>query len=212
MAGLDLASGVSCDKPYVFSAKEKAPLVAVFDFGVKQNILRLLDSAGFSVKVYPAKTKLQDALKDGARAVFLSNGPGDPEAVTYAIDLVKDIMKEKIPTLGICLGHQIIGLGLGGKTYKLKFGHRGGNQPVKNYHTGNIEISSQNHGFAVDYDSLKNMPDVEITHMNLNDNTVEGLRHKKLPLMSVQHHPEACPGPHDSGYLFEDFYRMVVNG
>ncbi|MDR3237571.1 MAG: glutamine-hydrolyzing carbamoyl-phosphate synthase small subunit [Spirochaetia bacterium] len=210
MAGLDLASGVSCGEPYVFSKRENAPQVAVFDFGVKTNILRLLDKAGFSVKVYPAKTSLRQALDEGASAVFLSNGPGDPEAVTYAADLVRDIAREKIPAFGICLGHQIIGLGLGALTYKLKFGHRGANQPVRNFLTGNIEISSQNHGFAVSYDSMKNMPDIELTHINLNDNTVEGLRHKTLPIISVQHHPEASPGPHDALYLFEQFYAMAV--
>ncbi|MCL1910905.1 MAG: glutamine-hydrolyzing carbamoyl-phosphate synthase small subunit [Leptospirales bacterium] len=211
MAGLDLASGVSCAEPYVFSQKDAAFRVAVFDFGVKTNILRLLDKAGFSVKVYPAKTSLRQALGDGADAVFLSNGPGDPEAVTYAAELVKDVLKERIPMFGICLGHQIIGLGLGGKTYKLKFGHRGANQPVKNFQTGCVEISSQNHGFAVNYDSIKNISGVEITHINLNDNTVEGLRHKELPVMSVQYHPEASPGPHDSLYLFEQFYKMAVD-
>ena len=210
MSGLDLASGVSCSEPWVFSTRENAPMVAVIDFGVKTNILRLLDRAGFSVKVYPAKTALKQVLDDGAAAVLLSNGPGDPEAVTYARELVKDIVKEKTPTLGICLGHQIMGLGLGGETYKLKFGHRGGNQPVKNFLTGNIEISAQNHGFAVTYESIKNIPDLEVTHVNLNDNTVEGLRHKTLPILSVQHHPEASPGPHDSGYIFEEFYKMVV--
>lgn len=211
LAGLDLVSKVSSSEPYVFSMKENAPLVAVFDFGIKTNILRLLDKAGFSVKVYPAKTSLRQVLDDKADGVFLSNGPGDPEAVTYAKDLVKDIVEAKIPTLGICLGHQIIGLGLGCSTYKMKFGHRGVNQPVKNLSTGKIEISSQNHGFAVKYESLQNDSDIELTHINLNDNTVEGFRHKTLPIISVQHHPEASAGPHDSSYLFKQFYDMVVN-
>lgn len=209
MAGLDLASVVSCRDPYVFSETEGAPTVAVFDYGVKRSILRLLAEAGFTVKVYPSKTELKQALKDGADCAFLPNGPGDPEAVVYARDLVSDIIKEKLPAMGICLGHQIIGLALGGKTYKLKFGHRGANQPVKNFKTGRIEISSQNHGFALSYDSVKDLPDVEVAYLNLNDNTVEGLRHKTLPLFSVQHHPEANPGPHDSSYLFEEFYEAV---
>lgn len=211
MNGLDLATGVSCKKAYDFGTHSAdKPKIAVFDYGVKTNILRLLDSHGFSVKVYPAKTTLGEIQKDNIRGVFLSNGPGDPDAVKYAHDLVRDIVREKIPCFGICLGHQIIGLGLGGRTYKLKFGHRGGNQPVKNLLTGKVEITSQNHGFAVDMESLKSNPDIEVTHINLNDKTVEGLRHKKLPLFCVQYHPEAAPGPHDSAYLFKDFYEMIA--
>jgi carbamoyl-phosphate synthase small subunit len=210
MAGLDLASTVSCKENFSYGEKEKdRPLIAVYDFGIKTNILRLLENEGFSLNVYPGNTPLKDALKDGVKGVFLSNGPGDPAAVGYGKSLVEDIAREKIPAFGICLGHQIMALGLGGTTYKLKFGHRGANQPVKNIDTGKIEITSQNHGFAVDMESLKKKSDVEITHINLNDNTVEGLRHKKLPMMSVQYHPEASPGPHDSRYLFNDFYKMV---
>ncbi|HPD78034.1 MAG: Carbamoyl-phosphate synthase small chain [Spirochaetes bacterium ADurb.Bin218] len=210
MNGLDLASKVTCLQKYEFGQRDASnPSVAVYDFGVKRNILRLLNSSGFNVTVYPAATPLKDVIADGAKGVFLSNGPGDPAAVTYAYNLVHDIVKEEIPCFGICLGHQILGLGLGGKTYKLKFGHRGGNQPVKNLATGKVEITSQNHGFAVDMDSVKNIKDVEITHLNLNDNTVEGLRHKKLPIFSVQYHPEACPGPNDSRYLFEQFRTMI---
>ncbi|MCU0848879.1 MAG: glutamine-hydrolyzing carbamoyl-phosphate synthase small subunit [Spirochaetes bacterium] len=210
MEGLDLASGISCGEPYEFGEKKRGPGVAVYDFGVKRNILRLLDSAGFNVRVYPAKTPLSETIKKGAKGIFLSNGPGDPDAVEYGRGLIRDIIKEGIPAFGICLGHQIMALGLGGKTYKLKFGHRGANQPVKNLITGRIEITSQNHGFAADYESLKAFPDVEVTHVNLNDGTVEGLRHKKFPVFSVQYHPEADPGPHDSRYLFDDFYRLVA--
>ena len=210
MNGQDLASVVMTKSSYTFGThgSNKVP-VAVFDFGVKTNILRLLDSHGFAVTVYPGNTPLDDAVKKGAKCVFLSNGPGDPEAVSFGVTLVQDIVKKKIPCFGICLGHQIIALGLGGKTYKLKFGHRGGNQPVKNIETGSVEITSQNHGFAVDFESLKGNSDIEITHLNLNDQTVEGLSHKKLPLFSVQYHPEANPGPHDSVYLFNRFRELV---
>ena len=211
MLGLDLASGVSCREPYAYGDGHGLQ-VAVYDYGVKRNILRLLDGAGFSVTVYPGTTPLSTVLNDGVRGVFLSNGPGDPDAVSYAHDLVRDIIREEVPAFGICLGHQLMGIGLGGSTYKLKFGHRGGNQPVKNLRTGKVEITSQNHGFAVDHESLKDMKDIEITHINLNDNTVEGLRHRRLPLFSVQYHPEAGPGPHDSKYLFHEFYDMVERG
>ncbi len=210
MNGLDLASKVTCEKKYSFGDKVAGnPGIGVYDFGVKRNILRLLNSSGFNVTVYPARTPLKEVIADGAKGVFLSNGPGDPDAVDYAKVLVKDIAKEEIPCFGICLGHQILGLGLGGKTYKLKFGHRGGNQPVMNLDTRKVEITSQNHGFTVDMDSLKGNSDIEVTHMNLNDKTVEGLRHRKLPIFSVQYHPEACPGPNDSQYLFEQFRKMV---
>ncbi len=210
MNGLDLASVVSCKTKYSYGDRKNGnPEIAVFDFGVKYNILRLLNRAGFNITVYPGDTPLKVAVADGAKGVFLSNGPGDPAAVTYARVLVEDVIKEGIPCFGICLGHQIMGIGLGGKTYKLKFGHRGGNQPVKNLETGSVEITSQNHGFAVDIDSLKGDSDVEITHINLNDNTVEGLQHKRYPVFSVQYHPEASPGPHDSRYLFDKFRKMV---
>ncbi len=211
MDGLDLASRVFCERPYEFAGTGAGKLpIAVYDFGIKTNILRLLDAEGFAVTVYPGNTPLKKALGDGARGVFLSNGPGDPDAVDYAKKLVRDIVKEEIPCFGICLGHQLMALGLGGRTYKLKFGHRGANQPVKNLETGRVEITSQNHGFAVDLDSMKGMDDVEITHVNLNDNTVEGLRHKRLPMFCVQYHPEASPGPHDSRYLFGRFREMVA--
>jgi carbamoyl-phosphate synthase small subunit len=210
MNGLDLASAVMCKKPYDFGDHAGKTNVAVFDFGIKTNILRLLDSHGFAVRVYPGNTPLETALKDGAECAFLSNGPGDPAAVHYGIKLVQDIAAASLPCFGICLGHQMIALGLGAKTYKLKFGHRGGNQPVKNLSTGSVEITSQNHGFAVDMETMKSVKDVEITHVNLNDNTVEGIRHTKLPLFSVQYHPESNPGPHDSVYLFQQFKDMVA--
>jgi len=212
MEGLDLASKVFCKEPYNYGADAPgSPKIAVYDFGVKTNILRLLKADGFSITVYPGNTPLKTVLSAGAKGVFLSNGPGDPDAVLYGKQLVKDIIKEGVPCFGICLGHQLISLGLGGRTYKLKFGHRGANQPVKNLLTGKVEISSQNHGFAVDYDSIKGFSYIEITHLNLNDNTVEGLQHKKLPLYCVQYHPEASPGPHDSRYLFKRFHDMVVS-
>lgn len=210
MNGLDLASGVSCKEPYRYGDEKHGPLIAVFDFGVKTNILRLLYAEGFSIIVYPGNTPLKDVLRNNPAGIFLSNGPGDPDAIPYAPVLVRDIVKEEIPCFGICLGHQITALGLGGKTYKLKFGHRGGNQPVKSLLTGKVEITSQNHGFAVDYESLKDDRDIEITHINLNDNTIEGLRHRKIPLFSVQYHPEASPGPHDSRYLFDEFRKIVL--
>ncbi len=211
MEGLDLTGDVCCREPHWFGAPDPAkPMVGVFDFGVKFNILRLLESSGFSVKVYPGPTPLRDVLNDGVKGVFLSNGPGDPDAVPYAKGLVKEIIREEVPCFGICLGHQLLGLGFGGRTYKLKFGHRGANQPVKNLLTGKVEITSQNHGFAVDYESMKKFDDIEVTHINLNDNTVEGLRHTKLPVFSVQYHPEASPGPHDSRYLFSQFYEAVT--
>jgi carbamoyl-phosphate synthase small subunit len=211
MDGLDLTWKVACREPHPYGEIDPAkPLVAVYDFGVKLNILRLLTASGFSVMVYPGNTPLADVLKTPAKGIFLSNGPGDPDAVPYAKELVRGIIKEEIPCFGICLGHQLMGLGLGGRTYKLKFGHRGANQPVKNLETGSVEITSQNHGFAVDFESLRNFAGVDITHINLNDKTVEGLRHRKLPLFSVQYHPEASPGPHDSRYLFTQFYNLVT--
>ena len=186
---------------------EKKYKVIAFDFGIKQNILRLLRSHGCDVKVVPAAASADEVFSQKPDGVFLSNGPGDPAPVTYAIETVKSLLG-KVPILGICLGHQILSLALGGKTYKLKFGHRGANHPVKNLQTGKIEITSQNHGFCVDMDSLKNK-NIELTHMNLNDNTVEGIRCKKLSAFSVQYHPEASPGPHDSAYLFAKFIKLM---
>lgn len=208
MEGLDLATGATCAAPYDFGGV--GPRVGVYDFGVKRNILRLCAESGLSLRVYPSSTPLGEIIRDGAGGILLSNGPGDPDAVTGGREIVRDIIREGIPAFGICLGHQLMGLGLGGRTYKLKFGHRGGNQPVKNLLTGAVEITSQNHGFAVDFDSLKDDRDIEVTHVNLNDGTVEGLRHRSLPLFSVQYHPESAPGPHDSRYLFGEFYRAVT--
>ncbi len=210
MNGLDLATGVSTKKPYVFHADNKNKYsVAVVDFGVKTNILRMLQEQGFNVKVYPAETKFEDIISGGIDGIFLSNGPGDPAAVKYAPELVRKIAENKIPCFGICLGHQLLSIGLSTETYKLKFGHRGGNQPVKNLSNGKIEITSQNHGFAIDQKKLSGNKDIEITHINLNDNTVEGIKHKTLPIFSVQYHPEASPGPNDSKYLFKQFYELI---
>jgi carbamoyl-phosphate synthase small subunit len=181
------------------------PIVA-FDYGIKYNILRRLRQRGFKVQVVPATTTAEEALKYKPAGVFLSNGPGDPEALPYAHAAVRGLLG-KVPIFGICLGHQILGHAYGGRTFKLKFGHRGGNQPVKDLPTGKVAITSQNHGFAVDPKSLPS--DVEVTHINLNDQTVEGMRHKKLPVFSVQYHPEASPGPHDAGYLFDQFRLLI---
>jgi carbamoyl-phosphate synthase small subunit len=216
----DLVTEVSCQKPYTWEKgsqvlaqspnMEHKPLkenkIVVYDYGIKQNILRRLVDVGCEVKVVPSRTSSGEVLSMDPDGIVLSNGPGDPSAVSYAIKNVEKLVGKK-PIFGICLGHQILGLALGGKTFKLKFGHRGGNQPVKNLSTGKVEITSQNHGFAVDPDSLGS--DVEITHINLNDKTVEGLRHTKYPIISVQYHPEASPGPHDSSYLFDEFIRLV---
>lgn len=182
------------------------PIVA-FDFGMKYNILRRLRQKGFAVQVLPATATAQEALKYKPAGIFLSNGPGDPSALGYAVRTVQELTKAGIPIFGICLGHQILGQALGGKTFKLKFGHRGGNQPVKDLETGKIEITAQNHGFAVDPDSLPT--DVAVNRINLNDLTVEGLRHKSKPIFCVQYHPEASPGPHDSTPLFDEFRTLV---
>ena len=221
MEGSDLVKDVTCAEAYDFETsladtvteasygvpplrRAKRPLrVAAYDFGIKFNILRRLAAHGCKVRVFPAATPAAEVLAWQPDGIFLSNGPGDPAAVTYAIDNIKEIAKSDVPTFGICLGHQLMGLALGAKTYKLKFGHRGGNHPVKQLETGAIEITSQNHGFAVDPDSLPS--NVKITHLNLYDGTVEGLRHTDKPIFSVQYHPEASPGPHDADYLFQEF-------
>jgi carbamoyl-phosphate synthase small subunit len=182
------------------------PIVA-YDFGMKYNILRRLRQRGFRAQVVPASTPAEEALRYGPAGVFLSNGPGDPAALGYAVRAVSDLLKKGLPIFGICLGHQILGQAFGGKTFKLKFGHRGANQPVKDLETGRVEITSQNHGFAVDPDSLP--ADVTVNRINLNDQTVEGLRHRTQPVFCVQYHPEASPGPHDSSRLFDEFRALI---
>jgi carbamoyl-phosphate synthase small subunit len=181
--------------------------VVAYDFGIKQNILRLLVDHGCNVTVVPAQTSAEDVLALKPHGVFLSNGPGDPEPITYAIANIRKLVG-RVPIFGICLGHQLCGLALGGRTFKLKFGHHGSNHPVKNLLTQKVEITAQNHGFCVDPDSLLSS-DVELTHVNLNDHTNEGMRHRSLPLFSVQYHPEASPGPHDARYLFDNFIAMM---
>jgi len=223
MDGTDLASVVTTKSSYEWDASEPKnesgdkllPVasetgetlhVIAYDFGIKQNILRMLTRENCRVTVVPAKTSAADVLAMSPDGVFFSNGPGDPEPLEYAVANVRE-MQGKVPLFGICLGHQIFGLALGGKTYKLKFGHHGGNHPIKNLETGKVEITAQNHNYNVDPASLP--ADVERTHTNLNDDTLAGLRHKTDPMFSVQYHPEASPGPHDSHYLFRDFRRMM---
>ena len=184
--------------------------IVAFDFGLKRNILRKLRQHGFGVRVVPATTTADEALASNPDGIFLSNGPGDPAVIDYAHKTVRQLVGQK-PIFGICLGHQILGYALGGKTYKLKFGHRGGNQPVKDLTTGRISITSQNHGFAVDPKSLP-AGEVETTQINLNDQTSEGLRHRSAPVFSVQYHPEAAPGPHDADYFFQEFSKMIDRG
>jgi carbamoyl-phosphate synthase small subunit len=209
MSGLDLVQRVTALRPYPFEEDygEKRLRVAVYDFGVKRDILRQLAKQGCDVTVYPATTHADEILDRGYDGVLLSNGPGDPEPVTYAHENIRHLVG-KVPLFGICLGHQLLGIALGGKTYKLKFGHRGGNHPVKDLRSGRVEITAQNHGFSVDPDSLSDN-DIEHTHINLNDQTLEGFRHRREPVVAVQYHPEAAPGPHDSFYLFDDFMRMM---
>ena len=224
LIGRDLVKEVTCKKAYDWNestwiiksgqtqleeVKDRPYKVLVYDFGVKRNILRKLTQAGCKVKVVPANTPANEVLATNPDGIFLSNGPGDPAAVPYAIENVKALLG-KAPIFGICLGHQILSLALNGSTYKLRFGHHGGNQPVLDNNSGKVEITSQNHGFAVKKDS--SMSDIEITSLNLNDNTVEGIQHKKWPIFSVQYHPEASPGPHDSDHLFDKFVSFMKAG
>jgi carbamoyl-phosphate synthase small subunit len=200
------------DKPKAAAASRSGPRykVVAYDFGIKQNILRLLVDYGCDVTVVPAQTSAEDVLALKPQGVFLSNGPGDPEPIGYAVGNIRKMLG-RVPIFGICLGHQLCGLALGGRTFKLKFGHHGSNHPVQNLRTRKVEITSQNHGFCVDPNSLP-ASDVEITHVNLNDHTNEGMRHRSLPLFSVQYHPEASPGPHDARYLFDDFISLMKEG
>ena len=201
--GLKVAEARNVRKPLPAA---DIPIVA-FDYGMKYNILRRLRQHGFATQVLPATATAADALAHKPAGIFLSNGPGDPAALNYIVREVKTLLDSGIPIFGICLGHQILGQAFGGKTFKLKFGHRGGNQPVKDLRSGKVSITSQNHGFAVDPDTLPS--NVEVTHLNLNDNTVEGLRHKDWPVFSVQYHPEAAPGPNDATYFFKEFADLI---
>lgn len=221
LLGRDLVKKVTCDSAYSYSegvwtlgegyadrSSEVLPYkVVAYDFGIKRNILRNLVSSGCDVTVVPAATPAEEVLKMNPDGVFLSNGPGDPEPIKYAQENIVKLLG-KVPIFGICLGHQLLSIALGGKTYKLKFGHRGGNQPVLDHQRQQVEITSQNHGFAVDAESLSKQ--IKVTHINLNDNTVEGIQHTKLPAFSVQYHPEASPGPHDAQYLFARFIEMMA--
>ena len=227
MEGADLVQGVTCDSAFEWrqypgrvgdedhaafgipvEARAKRRLrVAAYDFGVKYNILRRLDAYGCDVHVFPASAPAAELRKIEPDGIFLSNGPGDPAALSYAINNVRELVNGDVPMFGICLGHQILGLAVGGKTFKLKFGHRGANHPVKEHQSGKVEITSQNHGFAVDPQSLPS--DVTVTHTNLYDGTVEGFRHLTKPIFSVQYHPEASPGPHDADYLFRQFIETM---
>ena len=235
LVGWDLVQRVTCPNPYAWHNSQQSSVISgqlrdgavksesaltdnaqrttdtykviALDFGIKYNILRQLTEHGCEVQVVPAKTSAAEILAAEPDGIFLSNGPGDPMPVGYAIETIQGVMGKK-PLFGICLGHQLLGLALGGKTFKLKFGHRGANQPVKHFETDKVEITSQNHGFCVDIDSLPSS--VDVTHINLNDDTLEGIQHREYPIFSVQYHPEASPGPHDASYLFSRFTEMMA--
>lgn len=209
MQGLELASVVSTKAPYVKGDESASIRVAVLDFGTKQHILNCLVERGAFVKVFPAKTTLETLKEFNPTGYFISNGPGDPASMDYAVETIQEILKENKPTFGICLGHQLLALANGVPTFKMHHGHRGLNHPVKNIITDKCEITTQNHGFGVDPEAVKANPNVEITHVNLNDNSIEGIRLKDRPAFSVQYHPESTPGPHDSRYLFDDFINMM---
>ncbi len=209
----EVVKKVTVKEPYVMEgATDNAPHVAVMDFGVKQNILNSLKNLGCKLTVFPAETKAEEIFAANPDGIFLSNGPGDPKDVPQVIGEVKKIIeKGNLPMFGICLGHQLLALAMGADTYKLKFGHRGSNQPVKDLKTGRVHISSQNHGYAVDEKSLAGLP-LAVTHVSVNDGTVEGMRHEELPIFSVQYHPEASPGPDDNMYLFDEFWQLLKKG
>jgi carbamoyl-phosphate synthase small subunit len=211
MEGLDLATVVSTTEPYTWGDPNAPYHIVAYDYGIKRNILRLFAEHECRVTVVPAQTSAAETMALHPNGVFLSNGPGDPAAVSYAPEMVKSIADKGVPIFGICLGHQILGLTFGGHTVKMAYGHRGGNHPVKEISTGRVLITAQNHGFAVagQNDTIPGAPELEVTHVNLNDGTIEGLRHREKPIFAVQYHPEAAPGPHDARPLFDEFMRTV---
>jgi carbamoyl-phosphate synthase small subunit len=212
MTGLDLTHVVTTPEPYDWPAKDLPRFrVAVYDFGVKRHSLKLLAARGCELTVYPSTTPAEQVLSQNPDGVFLANGPGDPAAVPGVADLISALSQREIPVFGICLGHQLISLGFGAESFKLLYGHRGGNHPVHNKASQRVEITSQNHGFAIraDGDAVPGAPDLIATHVNLNDGTLEGVRHRELPVLAVQFHPESAPGPHDSRYLFDEFLSLI---